>query len=36
MEADVVIRSVERAPTRSGNIRYVVRDSDGREFSTFR
>jgi hypothetical protein len=36
MEADVVIRSVERVRTRSGNIRYLVRDADGREFSTFR
>jgi hypothetical protein len=36
MEADVVIRSVERVRTGSGNVRYVVRDADGREFSTFR
>lgn len=36
MEADVVIRSVERVRTRSGNIRFVVRDADGREFTTFR
>jgi hypothetical protein len=36
MEAEVVVRSVERVPTRSGNVRYVVRDADGREFSTFR
>jgi hypothetical protein len=36
MEADVVIRSVERVRTRSGTIRYVARDADGREYSTFR
>jgi hypothetical protein len=36
MEADVVIRSVERVHTRSGKVRYVVRADDGREFSTFR
>ena len=36
MEADVVIRSVERVRTRSGKVRYVVRADDGREFSTFR
>ena len=32
----MVVRSVERVATRSGNVRYVVRDADGREFSTFR
>ena len=31
-----MVRSVERVRTRSGNVRYVVRDADGREFSTFR
>jgi hypothetical protein len=36
MEAEVMVRSVERVHTRSGNVRYVVRDADGREFSTFR
>jgi hypothetical protein len=36
MEADVVVRSVERVRTRSGNVRYVVRDAEGGEFSTFR
>jgi hypothetical protein len=36
MEAEVVVRSVERVRTRSGNVRYVVRAADGREFSTFR
>jgi hypothetical protein len=36
MEADVVIRAVERVRTRSGKVRYVVRADDGREFSTFR
>ena len=32
----MVVRSVERVRTRSGNVRYVVRADDGREFSTFR
>lgn len=32
----MVVRSVERVATRSGKVRYVVRDADGREFSTFR
>ena len=32
----MVVRSVERVRTRSGKVRYVVRDADGREFSTFR
>ena len=30
------IRSVEEVETRSGKIRYVVRDADGREYTTFR
>jgi len=36
MEADVRVESVEETQTRSGNTRYVVRDDQGREFSTFR
>jgi hypothetical protein len=32
----VLIRSVEEVETRSGKIRYVVRDADGREYTTFR
>jgi hypothetical protein len=36
VETDVLIRSVERVRSRSGNVRYVVRDAEGREFSTFR
>jgi hypothetical protein len=36
MEADVLIREVEEVPTRSGATRYVVRDEDGREYTTFR
>jgi hypothetical protein len=30
------IDSVEESQTRSGNTRYVVRDSDGNEYTTFR
>jgi hypothetical protein len=36
MELDTLIRSVEEVETRSGKIRYVVRDDDGREYTTFR
>src|SRR4051794_41986700 len=36
VETDVVIRAVEEVETRSGKIRYVVRDDDGREYTTFR
>lgn len=31
-----MIREVEEIESRSGNIRYVVRDADGREYVTFR
>src|SRR5436190_5249297 len=36
MEADVQIHKVEETETRSGNTRYVVRDDQGREYTTFR
>ena len=36
VEADVLIRSVEEVETRSGKIRYIVRDDEGREYTTFR
>jgi hypothetical protein len=36
MEAEVVITNVETRQTRSGNTRYVVRDGQGREYTTFR
>jgi hypothetical protein len=36
VEAEVDIRSVEEKQTRSGNTRYVVRDADGKEYTTFR
>jgi hypothetical protein len=36
MEIDVLIRSVEEVETRSGKIRYVVRDADEKEYTTFR
>jgi hypothetical protein len=36
VEAEVEIRSVEETQTRSGNTRYVVRDGEGREYTTFR
>jgi hypothetical protein len=35
MDADVRIERVEETPTRSGS-RYVVRDDEGREYTTFR
>jgi hypothetical protein len=36
MEADVHVESVEEKQTRSGKTRYVLRDGDGREYTTFR
>ncbi len=36
MDADVQIDAVEAVETKNGNTRYVVRDADGREYSTFR
>jgi hypothetical protein len=36
VELEVLIRSVEEVETRSGKIRYVVRDAEGREYTTFR
>jgi hypothetical protein len=36
MELEALIRSVEEVETRSGKIRYVVRDAEGREYTTFR
>jgi hypothetical protein len=36
MEAVVSIAEVEAVKTRSGTIRYVIRDADGNEYTTFR
>jgi hypothetical protein len=36
MDAEVLVRDVEEVETRNGKIRYVVRDDDGREYTTFR
>jgi len=36
MEAEIQVDSVETSETRNGNTRWVVRDADGREFTTFR
>jgi hypothetical protein len=36
MEAEVLVREVEEVETRTGTTRYVLRDDEGREFSTFR
>jgi hypothetical protein len=36
MEKVAVVESVEQVETRSGNTRFVVRDADGDEYSTFR
>ena len=36
MEAVTTIESVRTFKTKGGNVRYVVRDADGREFTTFR
>jgi hypothetical protein len=36
MERTVTIADVRTFETRGGNVRYVVRDSDGNEYTTFR
>src|SRR5436305_5573074 len=36
MDATVLVNEVDESTTRSGNTRYVVRDSDGNEYTTFR
>jgi hypothetical protein len=36
MDAEVQVDSVDTSETRSGNTRWVVRDADGREYTTFR
>ena len=36
MEAEVRVAKVEALPTRSGNTRFVLRDEDGNEYTTFR
>jgi hypothetical protein len=36
MEAVVTIADVDAVQTRSGTIRYVVKDTDGNEYTTFR
>jgi hypothetical protein len=36
METDILVRDVEEDRTRSGHTRYVVRDEEGREYTTFR
>jgi len=36
MEIETSIASVEEVETRNGKTRYVVRDGEGREFTTFR
>ncbi|MFL5826103.1 MAG: hypothetical protein ACJ76V_06230 [Thermoleophilaceae bacterium] len=36
MEATTTIEEVRTAETRGGNVRYVVRDAEGNEYTTFR
>jgi hypothetical protein len=36
VDVDVLIKSVEEVETKTGKVRYVVRDADGREYTTFR
>jgi hypothetical protein len=36
MVATVLVREVERTQTRGGNTRFVLRDADGNEYTTFR
>jgi hypothetical protein len=36
MESEILVTDVRNVETRSGNTRYVVRDADGNEYTTFR
>ena len=36
MEADIQVESVDKTETRRGNTKWVLRDADGREYTTFR
>ena len=36
MQTTSTLESVRTAQTRGGNTRYVIRDSDGNEYTTFR
>jgi hypothetical protein len=36
MEAEITVESVKAVESRSGNTRWVLRDGDGREYTTFR
>jgi hypothetical protein len=36
MESEIFVTDVRDVETRSGNTRYVVRDADGNEYTTFR
>jgi hypothetical protein len=36
MDADITVDSVKAVESRSGNTRYVLRDTEGREYTTFR
>jgi hypothetical protein len=36
MEADITVESLKAVEARSGNTRYVLRDTEGREYTTFR
>jgi hypothetical protein len=36
METETQIESVQKSETRNGNTRWIVRDADGREYTTFR
>jgi hypothetical protein len=36
VETETTIQAVERSETRNGNTRWVIRDADGREYTTFR
>ena len=36
MEADIQVTAVDKTETRRGNTKWVLRDADGREYTTFR
>ena len=36
METEVLVQTVEEVETKSGKVRYVLRDGEGKEYTTFR
>jgi hypothetical protein len=36
MDAEITVQDVDEVETRTGKVRWIVRDEDGREYTTFR